>query len=129
MGATIRTHFDWEPHKQGFEAAMTVFELSRTFPKEERYALTDQMRRSSRSVCGNLAEAWAKRTYEAAFINKLTDAQGEAGETQTWIAFAVRSGYMDREQGVALHRAYEGIIRMIVAMQNCPEKWVIHKDR
>ena len=108
---------------------MTVFELSRTFPKEERYSLTDQMRRSARSVCGNLAEAWAKRMYEAAFINKLTDAQGEASETQTWVAFAVRCEYMEREHGVALHRAYEGILRMIIAMQNCPEKWAIHKDR
>jgi len=125
----IRSHFDWEPHKQAFEASMRMFEASKRFPKEERYSLTDQIRKSSRSVCGNLAEAWRKRLYEAAFVSKLTDAEGEAAETQTWVAFAVRCQYLPRERGVELHRAYEAILRMIVAMKQHPEKWVIHVER
>ena len=122
----IYSHFDWEVHKQAFEAGMGFFELSKGFPKEERYSLTDQGRRSSRSVCANLAEAWRKRRYEAAFISKLTEA--EAAETQSWIAFAVRCQYMERPRGVELHKAYEGILRMIVAIKRKPEKWVIYPD-
>jgi four helix bundle protein len=128
VAETIRTHFEWEPHKQAFEAAMVVFESSTSFPKEERYSLTDQIRRSSRSVCSNLAEAWGKRLYKAAFMSKLTDAQGEALETQTWVAFAVRCQYIDRDRGVQLHQAYESVLRLIVAMKRQPEKWIIHTD-
>src|SRR5438477_5277282 len=104
MATKILSHFGWEVHKQAFEAGMTLFDLSKTFPAEERYSLTDQARKSSRSVCANLAEAWRKRRYEAAFISKLTDAEGEAAETQTWIAFAVRCQYMARPRGVELHK-------------------------
>ena len=127
MASKILTHFDWEPHKQAFEAAMCVFEATKSFPKEERYSLTDQIRRASRSVCGNLAEAWGKRLYEAAFVSKLTDAQGEAGETQTWIAFAVRCGYLERDLGIKLHLAYESVLKLIISMQRFPEKWTIQK--
>lgn len=126
MAETIRSHFQWEVHKQAFETAMRVFEFSMSFPKEERYSLTDQFRRSARSVAGNLAEAWGKRLYEGSFVSKLTDAHGEACETQDWVAFAVRCQYLDREEGVRLHQAYEDIIRMIVAMKRHPEKWVIN---
>ena len=128
MAETIRSHFQWEPHRQAFEAAMKVFQLSKQFPKEERYSLTDQFRRSARSVAGNLAEAWGKRLYEGSFVSKLTDAHGEACETQDWIAFAVRCAYLDRDEGVRLHEAYESIIRMIVAMKRQPEKWIIRAD-
>jgi four helix bundle protein len=125
VGTKILSHFGWEVHKQAFEAAMAFFESSSEFPKEERYSLTDQGRRSARSVCANLAEAWRKRRYEPAFISKLTDAEGEAAETQTWIAFAVRCHYLDRGRGVELHKAYESILRMIVAIKRRPEQWVI----
>jgi len=81
----VRTHRDLEVYRLAFDAAMEVFEVSKTFPKEERYSLTDQMRRSSRSVCSNLAEAWRKRRYEAAFVLKLNDSEAEAAETQTWL--------------------------------------------
>src|SRR5690606_26422378 len=101
-----------------------IFEHSKGFPKEERYSLTDQIRRASRSVCANLAEAWRKRRYEAAFISKLTDAEGEAGESQTWIAFAVRCQYLARPDGVELHRAFESILKMIVAIKKKPEPWI-----
>ena len=90
MGEKIVRHQELDVYKAAFEGAMDVFSASKNFPKEEIYSLTDQIRRSSRSVCANLAEAWRKRRYEAAFISKLNDAEGEAAETQTWIEFAVR---------------------------------------
>jgi len=76
---TIRTHCDLEVYRKVFEAAMRIFELSKGFPKEEKYSLTDQIRRASRSVCSNLAEAWRKRRYQAAFISKLSDAPDRGG--------------------------------------------------
>ena len=82
---------------------MKIFELSKRFPVEERYSLTDQIRRSSRSVCANLAEAWRKRRYEAAFIAKLNDSEPESAETQVWIKFAVKCQYLDLEQGRELY--------------------------
>src|SRR5215470_8803838 len=104
---------------------MDVFELSKSFPKEETYSLTDQIRRSSRSVCANLAEAWRKRRYAAAFVSKLSDSESEAAETQVWIEFAVKCKYLGRDDGLMLYRLYDEIIRMIVAMINCPETWVL----
>jgi four helix bundle protein len=84
MGEKIISHRDLEVYKRAFEAATRIFDLCKTFPKEELYSLTDQIRRSSRSVCANLAEAWRKRRYEAAFISKLNDVEAEAAETQSW---------------------------------------------
>ena len=81
----IKDHKDLGIYKIAFETAMKIFELSKKFPVEERYSLTDQIRRSSRSVCANMAEAWRKRRYEAAFVAKLNDCEAEASETQTWI--------------------------------------------
>lgn len=119
------SHFQLEVYRKAFDAAMDWFEASKGFPREETYSLTDQGRRATRSVCANLAEAWRKRGYEAAFVAKVTDAEAEAAESQTWVAFAVRCGYLDREKDGALHRAYEEVIRMLVAMRFHPEKWVI----
>ena len=82
---------------------MKIFELSKNFPKEEKYSLTDQIRRSSRSVCTNMAEAWRKRRYEAAFRAKLSDYEAEAAETQTWIEFSVKCNYLDVETGRELY--------------------------
>src|SRR6266568_3540230 len=98
MSDKIRTHCDLEVYQKAAGAAMTLFEMSKLFPKAETYSLTDQVRRSSRSVCANLAEAWRKRRYEAAFIAKISDAETEAAETQVWLEFAVQCGYADREQ-------------------------------
>src|SRR5437868_3614412 len=106
---------------------MDLFELSKSFPKEETYSLTDQIRRSSRSVCANLAEAWRKRRYEAAFISKLSDSESEAAETQVWIEFAVRCGYLDRAHATPLSQAYDEVLRILVAMINHPESWIIAK--
>ncbi len=93
----IRSHEELDVYKLAFEAAMRIFEVSKGFPREEVYSLTDQMRRSSRSVCANIAEAWRKRRYEAAFVSKLNDAESELAETQTWICFAVEWGYLTVE--------------------------------
>jgi four helix bundle protein len=125
MKKKIVTHFDLEVYKKAFDAAMELFEASKSFPKEERYSLTDQSRRSSRAVCANLAEGWRKRRYEGSFVSKLTDAEGEAAETQSWVQFAVKCGYLPRTKGVELHRTYDEIIRMLVAMAHAAESWVI----
>jgi four helix bundle protein len=125
MGRKIRTHQDLEVYRKAFDSAMRIFEMSRSFPREERYSLTDQIRRSSRSVCANLAEAWRKRRYERAFISKLSDSESEAAETQVWLEFAVKCGYAERDEAAALYQAYDGIIGTIVGMITHPETWVI----
>ncbi len=129
MGKKIQTHNDLEVYQKAFDAAMQVFELSKAFPKEETYSLTDQIRRSSRSACSNLAEAWRKRRYEAAFISKLSDSESEAAETQVWLEFAVKRKYMTRDQAAALYKIYDGIIATIVGMITHPETWVIGKRK
>jgi len=125
MEKMVVRHQDLDVYKKAFEAAMQIFELSKQFPKEETYSLTDQIRRSSRSVCANLAEAWRRRRYEAAFIAKLSDSEGEAAETQTWIEFAVRCGYLERETAKALFKEYDEILAMLVSMIIKPTTWVL----
>jgi four helix bundle protein len=124
MGKKILRHQDLLVYQKAIEAAMEIFELSKTFPKEETYSLTDQIRRSSRSVPANIAEAWRKRRYKAAFISMLNDGEGEAAETQTWLEVAVRCGYVKRERAKELYLEYDEIISMLVSMQNNPEKWL-----
>jgi four helix bundle protein len=121
----IREHTELEVYKKAFDAGMLTFELSKVFPKEETYSLTEQLRRSSCSVYANLAEAWRKRRYKAAVISKLSDAESEAAETQVWIEFAVKCGYLKPDQASPLYQAYDEILRMLVVMINKPEAWVI----
>jgi four helix bundle protein len=121
----IQQHTDLQVYKRAFDAAMIIFQVSKEFPKEEIYSLTDQIRRSSRSVCANLAEAWRKRRYEAAFVSKLSDAESEAAETQVWIEFAVKCRYLARDRGTPLYQTYDEILRMLVAMVNKPQSWII----
>jgi four helix bundle protein len=125
MKKMVVRHQDLDVYRKAFEAAMRIFELSKSFPKEETFSLTDQIRRSSRSVCANIAEAWRKRRYIAAFISKLNDADGEAAETQTWLEFSVRSNYLETEVGRELFKEYEEIISMLVAMQINADSWVL----
>src|SRR5262245_49835603 len=129
MGKKIQTHRDLEVYKKAFESAMSIFHASKSFPKEETYSLTDQVRRSSRSVGADLAEAWRKRRYEAAFISKLSDTEREAAETQVWLEFAVKCGYFGRDRALPLYQAYDQILGTLVGMINHPESWVIGKDR
>lgn len=123
----IQQHTELEVYKKGFDAAMLIFELSKKFPKEETYSLTDQIRRSSRSVCANLAEAWRKRRYKAAFIAKLSDTESEAAETQVWLEFATKCSYLQHDRASHLYQAYDEILRMVVAMINKPQSWVISR--
>lgn len=125
----IKTHRDLDVYKMAFEASMQIFRLSKKFPVEERYSLTDQIRRSSRSVCANLAEAWRKRRYENSFLNKLTDSEAEAAETQTWLEFAVECEYLERKTARELYQTYNQIIDKFVTMVNHPEPWILHKTK
>ena len=113
----IKTHEDLEVYQVAFKAAMVIFELSKKFPKEEKYSLTDQIRRSSRSVCANLAEGWRKRRYKAAFIAKLSDSEAEAAEVQVWLKFAVECSYLEIETGRNLYRNYNQILGSLVNLQ------------
>jgi len=127
MAGKIENHTDLQIYQKAFDAAMRIFELSKSFPKEETYSLTDQMRRSSHSVCANLAEGWRKRRYEAMFISKLADAEGEAAETQVWLEFAVKCMYLKREEAASLYAVYREVIGTLVGMINHPEMWVIRR--
>jgi four helix bundle protein len=115
---------DLTVYKRAYELAMGVFELSKRFPPEERYALTGQVRRSSRSICLNLREAWAKRRYEAAFVAKLTDSDGENAETDSSIDFAYDCGYIDKDERLKLAKLTTEIGKMLGAMIQRPEKFL-----
>jgi four helix bundle protein len=122
---TITSHKELRVYKLAFKAAMDIFEVSRGFPKEEQYALTDQMRRSSRSVCANIAEAWRKRRYRGAFIQRLSDSDTEAAETQTWLDFSLACEYLDKNQVDNLSERYDHILSMLVKMMTNPEPWLL----
>jgi four helix bundle protein len=121
----IQDHQELEVYRMAFEAAMRIFEVSKGFPNDERYSLTDQIRRSSRSVCANLAEAWRKRRYVGAFRAKLSDAEAEAAETQTWLDFAEKCSYMDIDTRAELRQTYDHILGKLVNMIRDPSTWLI----
>jgi four helix bundle protein len=125
MTDRIESYKDLRVFQNAMDRAMQIFELTKSFPAEEKYSMTDQMRRSSRSVCSNTAEAWRKRRYRNAFISKLSDAEGEACETQVWIEFARRCGYLENDVCDELDSAYDQILGQLVKMINEPEKWLI----
>jgi four helix bundle protein len=125
MAKKIVSHTDFDVYRKSFDVAMQVFDFSKRFPKEETYSLTDQIRRASRSVSANLGEAWRKRRYEAAFVSKLNDSESEAAETQVWLEFAVKCGYLDRDKAAPLYQTYDEVLRMVVAMISDPDKWLI----
>jgi four helix bundle protein len=120
----ILKHFrDLEVYQRAFALAMEIFKISKKFPMEERYSLVDQIRRSSRSVCSNIAESWRKRNYTAVFKNKITDAMQEASETQCWLEFSMACGYINREQFDALDDECEQIISMLSSMEKNASKF------
>ena len=121
----IRKHKDLKVFQLSFEAGLEIFELTKKFPKEETYSLTDQIRRSSRSVSGNIAEAWRKRKYPKSFVAKLNDSEGEAAETQVWLDYALASEYINKEEYEKLYDKYEHIIAMLINMSTNPEQWKI----
>ncbi|MDZ8052043.1 MAG: four helix bundle protein [Aulosira sp. ZfuVER01] len=124
----IRSFKELRVWQNAIDITMTIFELTKSFPLEERYSLTDQIRRSSRSVAANISEAWRKRRYPAAFISKLNDAESEAAETQTWIEIALRCGYWDKDVALKLDTRCEEVLSQLVAMASHPEKWTIHSN-
>jgi len=124
----IKSFRELAVYQKAFEHAMRIFEMTKGFPKEERYALTEQIRRSSRSVCTNIGEAWRKRRYPAHFVSKLTDADGEATETMIWLDFSLQCAYLDSAVHTELCSENEHIGKMLGSMISAPEKFC-YRDR
>jgi four helix bundle protein len=125
MTKQINSPQDLEAHKAAYRLAMDIFCVSKAWPADERYSLTDQIRRSSRSVCANLSEAWSKRRYAAHFISKLTDADGENLETQTWLSFARDCGYLEERDFDELWRSSQEVGRLLGGMLAKPESFCL----
>ena len=124
----IRHFRDLDVYQNALAAGLRVYELSKKFPPEEKYSLTDHTRRSSRSVCANIAEAWRKRRYEAAFVSKLSDAEGEAAEARVHLEFAFHHRYVSRDEFLSVDDAYEKICAQLVRMIDEQEKWLIRRS-
>ncbi len=127
MTNRIKSHRELQVYQMAFDAAMRIFEVTKKFPREETYSLTDQIRRSSRAICSNVAEAWRRRRYEGAFVNCLNVSEAEAAETQTWLEFAVKCNYLDPETGRELYAVYDNILGKLVNMIRHPNQWTIGK--
>ena len=133
MPKKIQYHWEIDAYKLSVEAAMEIYELSKSFPDEEKYSITDQTplrgfrsnRKSSRSVSAQIAEGWRRRKYRAAFVNKMNEAEGEAAETQVWLEYSVKCEYMSREDGTRLHRKYDEILGKLINMGNHPQQWCL----
>ena len=125
----IQYHWQLEVYKMSVESAIIIFEQTKKFPKEETYSLTDQIRRSSRSVSANIAEAWRRRRYKKAFIDKLNISESEAAETQVWIEYSIKCNYLERELGKQLHKNYDNIIGKLIIMENNPSSWILQKEK
>ena len=119
----IRSHKELVVYQMAFKSSMELFKLTKSFPKEEVYSLTSQIRRSSRSVSSNLAEAFRKRRYEKAFISKLSDCEAEAAETQVWLDYSLECGYLSKDSFEILFNEYDKIIGKLIRMMKSPEKW------
>lgn len=118
-----RGYKDLKVFQLSYKLAMDILQITKTFPKEERYSLTDQIRRSSRSVAANIAEAWKKRIYPKMFVSKIIDAAGEAGETEVWLDIAKDAGYLSVEKHRELSDGYDEVNRMLYGMFGKPEKF------
>ena len=120
-------HWQLDVFQLARELSQRFFRASREFPTEERYSLTDQGRRASRAVSAMIAEAWRRRKYEAAFVNKLNEAEGEVAEAQVWVMHAVDCAYLAKAEGRELHRLCDRILGKLVNMGNRPEPWLLRK--
>jgi four helix bundle protein len=121
----IQYHWEIDAYKLSVQTAMEIYDLSKSFPEEEKYSLTDQIRKSSRSVSAQIAEGWRRRKYRGAFVNKMNEAEGEAAENQVWLEYSVKCRYMSREDGAGLHKKYDEIIGKLINMGNHPEQWCL----
>ncbi|MGQ7871145.1 four helix bundle protein [Sunxiuqinia sp. sy24] len=119
----IRSHKELKVYQEAYQAALRIHQLTQSFPTEEKHALTNQIRRSSRSVCANLAEAWRKRRYPRNFISKLSDSEAEAAETQVWLDFPHSFEYINEAIHDELYDQFEHIIAMLIKMSQNSEKW------
>ena len=119
----VQNYTELKVYQVAFESAMRIYELSKKWPAAEKFSLTDQIRRSSRSICGNIAEAWRKRRYPAHFVSKLSDADTEAAETEVWLDFALRCDYISHSDHIQLRDNYDHICRMLNKMLTTPESW------
>ena len=128
MSEFVKDYKDLRVYTNAIDAAMEVFEISRSFPPEERYSMVDQVRRSSRSVCANIAEAWMKRRYKAAFIAKLNDAVSEAAETKVWVELAEKCRCIDSSKRESLERSHIEIIGQLIKMVNQADNWLIKAE-
>lgn len=121
--AAINSFRDLIVFQKAYNIAMEIFEISKSFPKEEKYSLTDQIRRSSRSVTSNIAEAWAKRIYPKSFVNKLSDSLGEEYETENWLDYSRDCKYIDNQTHLKLMEGYDEVRKMLISMINNPGKF------
>lgn len=119
----INSFRDLIVYQKAYKLAMEIFEITKTFPKEERYSLTDQIRRSSRSVTANITESWAKKIYIKVFINKLSDSLGEEYETEGWLDYSKDCGYIDKEIYSKIMLGYDEVRKMLISMMNNPDKF------
>ena len=124
----IRSYRELRVYQAAMDAAMKIFELSKRFPADEKYSLTDQMRRSSRSVCTNIGEAWRKRRYPAHFVSKMSDSEGEAEETRVWIEIAARCRYLTSDEASVLDSTYDRILAQLVTMIFNKDDWTIRSS-
>ena len=123
----ILSHRDLRVYQAAAALRKEIFRLSLDFPPDEKYELRSQSRRASRSVCATIGEAWRKRHYPAAWVNKLSDAEQEAGEMQVWVETAAECEYITNEIGERLFREYDHVIAQLVLMGSQPEKWAARK--
>lgn len=122
----VKSHKELVVFQTAFKVSMEIFFQTKSFPKEEVYSLTSQILRSSRSVTANIAEAFRKRRYEKAFIAKLSDSEAEAGETQVWLDYSLKCGYLTEDIYQKFYQEYDKIIGMIIRMMQHPEKWSLN---
>ena len=115
-------------YQLAFESAVRIYELTKSFPSEERYSLTDQIRRSSRSVCANIAEAWRRRRYPNHFVSKLSDSDSEAAETTVWLDFSLRFGYIPSNVHKELSDDYDHVCSQLSLMMSEPKRWMPRDD-
>lgn len=119
----VKSFRDLIVYQKAYALAMRIFEISKDFPKEEKYSLTDQIRRSSRSITSNIAEAWARKRYVKSFVNKLTDSLGEEFETEVWLDYSRDCGYISVEIHDELMMGYDEVRKILISIINNPDKW------
>lgn len=124
-----RGYKDLKVYQLAYKLAMEIFEMTKKFPPEERYSLTDQIRRSFRSIPANISEAWKKRIYPKMFVNKIVDAAGEAGETEVWLEFSKDTGYLAKEKYDELVSGYDEVNRMLFGMVEKPDRFILKGEK